>query len=210
MDPNEGTFILHSETDKVSLFYHEKIMQARLDCVCAINQKHCLFILILAERKDQACAYCWCTWAFTSSTKAWWVFARGSWGYLHHRCSGFLAKYSSCCWVSWNFCCLMPVVYIPFSLFRTAKISKQIILEIFSVSSLKVPIWYFDKGMHCEEENSSYDGMQQGWQSDSPLEGVHQKTTGKGIVWFCYHFTTLLSFFQSLSLSSVFKRLGPF
>jgi len=52
--------------------------------------------LVLTEGKDKTCSYCWCTWAFSSSTQTGWVLTSSSWNSLCGWCFRLLTKLPCC------------------------------------------------------------------------------------------------------------------
>lgn len=68
-----------------------------------------------------------------------------------------------------------------FSLCKYTDISTTRFLT-FDAFMQKVPLWCFDQGECCEEENSSAHSLQQNRQSDSTYQGIYPKTNGEGNV----------------------------
>lgn len=109
MEPNEGTFLLHSESAKVIYFNlmcsnltqavlisndmkWEYVFQIQPGILGGANPSFSHFFMSSTEGKNKACTCCWCSWSFSSSTQTRRVLASSSWHRVCCWCFGILTQ----------------------------------------------------------------------------------------------------------------------
>lgn len=114
MEPNEDTFVLHSESTKVmyliwSTFIYTEIRALKSSwcmnfivlklCFIFSNKNWAAIFISLAEGENKACSPCWCSWSFSSPTQTRWVFASSSRHSIRCGCLGIPTKLFCSFWV---------------------------------------------------------------------------------------------------------------